>query len=193
MWNTRISLLAAALAAGLCGCGNGSGEAPAQSGTGAAATGATAGAKSGAGGGKLVHVKQSKDECTFEFDAPEEMKESAKDEMSFTLKSASFSFQGYAGSSLYGLDQLAGLSAMSSKEPPVVKETANGVNLVVTRNATPSEPIFGVMGHGEEASYKGREAPLGCSFLCGGTKEREADAIALCKSVRITYDASKAK
>lgn len=190
MTNTKIHVAAAVLVAGLLGCGN-SDQAPssgaAATGTGAAGTKATSAAP---GGGKLVHVKQSKDECTFELDAPEELKESAKDGMSFTLKSASFSFQGFSGASLYGLDQLTGLAMMGSKDAPLVKESASGVNLVVKRVPTPSEPVFGVMGQGEEAASPKRS--LGCSFLCGGTKEREADAIALCKSVRITYDASKA-
>lgn len=191
---TRTAMLAATLLGTLSACGGGgSGEAGsgAPAGSGASAAGAKPGATTAAGGGKLIHVKQSKDECTFELDAPEALKESAQDGMSVTLKGTSFSFQGFAGASLYGLDQLTGLATMGKSEPPVVKESANGVNLVVTRNATPSDPVYAVMGQGEEASYKGRPSPLGCSFLCSGAKDKEAEVLAMCRSVRIAYDASK--
>ena len=193
MLKRTLTILPVALAT-ILGCGQSGGEAPGPSGSGAAGTrGAPTTTGAAAPGGKLVHVQQSKDECTFDFDAPEALKETATDGMSFTLKGAAFSFQGFAGSSLYGLDQLAGLSTMGSKDAPVVKETANGVNLVVTRNQTPAEPMFGVMGHGEEASHAGRDSPLGCSYLCSGPKDREADVLALCRSVRIKYDSAKAK
>ena len=62
--------------------------------------------------------------------------------------------------------------------------------MVIGRNPNASEPTHGVSGNGEE-DIKGRST--GCSFSCGGVKDREADVIAMCKSVRITYDASKVK
>lgn len=158
--------------------------------TSTASAGANAAAAPGANR-KLVHIKQSKGPCTFEFDAPESLKETKRDGMSFTLESSAFSFDGFEGSSLYGMDQLAGLAAIGGKSEVISKGTANGINLVITRFPTPSNPVVAVTGHGEEANVKDRQ--LGCSFLCNGIKEREADVIAMSKSVRISYDASKAE
>ena len=172
--------------AALMGCGNsGSGSAPA--GSGAPAAGVSGAPQAAAGGGKLVHQKVTKEECTFEFDAPEQLTSSGKDDgMSVAVHSASFEFMGYHGSSVYGLDQLTGLTVMGTKDTVLVKETANAMNLVVTRSEKPpSDPIHFITGHGEEADIG--ERSLGCSFLCWGTKEKEAETVAMCKSVRITF------
>lgn len=109
--------------------------------------------------------------------------------MSTSFKGASVWFTGYAGTSNYGLDQLAGLATMGSKEPPAYKGTANGVNLVITANPKASPESF-FLGQGEEEKLDGGRR-VGCSFSCGGTKEREAEVLALCKSVRISVDATK--
>ncbi|MBK8254906.1 MAG: hypothetical protein IPK82_19880 [Polyangiaceae bacterium] len=173
----------------LAGCGNkeadGAGSPPSSANPGATGTGAVA-----ASSGKTVHLKHVQDECTFDVDAPEALKESQKDGMSTTYKGTNFWFQGFAGSAHYGLEQLTGLATMGSKEPPVYKGTANGVNLVITR-APQADANSKVLGQGEDSDK--HESGLGCSYLCGGPAEREADVIAMCKSVKIQYDKSKVK
>lgn len=195
-WRVALGMVWIVGVAGCGGEGGASGSAPAGSGapaagvSGSPAAGVSGAPAKAAGGGKLVHHKQTKDECTFEFDAPEELKPTEKDGMSFTLASASYSFAGFAGASLYGLDQLAGLTTMGTKDTVLVKETANKLNLVVTRSEKPpSDPIKFIGGHGEEAEHEGRQ--LGCSYLCWGTKEREAETVAMCRSVKITYTEEK--
>lgn len=169
----------------LMGCGNsGSGSAPAGSGAPAAGN---SGAPQAAGNGKLVHQKVTKGGCTFEFDAPEQLTPTGKDDgMSTAVRSASFEFMGYHNSSVYGLEQLKALSLMGRKDTVLVAETASDKTLVVTRSAEPSsDPVRFIVGHGEEPRLSGRD--LGCSYLCWGTKEKETDAVAMCKSVRIQY------
>lgn len=183
MTMSRVAL-AIVFGTAFLGCGNGgSGSSPAGSGAPPAA----------AGGGKLVHHKVTRDECTFEFDAPEQLKPAEKEDgLSTMVHTASFEFAGFSGASMYGLEQLAGLSLMGTKDTVLVKETANNVNLVVTRSEKPpSEPNKFIGGHGEEAETGNRQ--LGCSYLCWGTKEKEAETVAMCKSVRIQYKAPPAK
>lgn len=180
-----------ALLTAVVGCGNSDHDAApgAASGSPSAAAAGASGAPAAAGG-KTVHIKRSFEECTFELDAPEELKDKEKDGISFTIAGPSFAFRGNAGQTMYGLDGLAGLMRMGDTEPPLFKGTANGVHLVIGRNPNASDPINGVSGNGEEAEHKERQ--LGCSFMCSGVKTREAELIAMCKSVRITYDKSKA-
>lgn len=187
MWRMAPAVL---FGVAFLGCGNGnSGSAPA--GSGAPAAGGS-GAPQAAAGGKLVHHKLTKNECTFEFDASEQLKPAEKDDgLSVTVQSATFEFAGFSGASLYGLDQLSGLALMGSKDDTVlVKETANNLDLIVTRSAKPpSNPVKFISGMGEEANVKDRQ--LGCSYLCSGTKEKEAETVAMCKSVKITFTPEK--
>ncbi|MFO0592745.1 MAG: hypothetical protein U0441_34700 [Polyangiaceae bacterium] len=182
MWRVAPAVL---FGAALMGCGNGSsGSAPV--GSGAPAAGNSGAPQAAAANGKTVHQKLTKDECTFEFDAPEALKPGKEDGMSIDANGASFEMMVYAGASLYGLDQLAGLTLMGTKDTVLVKETANNINLVVTRSEKPpSDPNKFIGGHGEEANPGDRQ--LGCSYLCWGPKEKEAETVAMCKSVRIQY------
>ncbi|TKC97248.1 hypothetical protein [Polyangium fumosum] len=138
--------------------------------------------------GKLVHVTFTKNECTFDFDTPEALKEKTSDAVSVTYEGASFGLQGFSGAALYKLEGLVGQLALWHKKTPTYQGTEGGVNLVIAPRDTPMSPLHAIGGHGEEAA----DRSMGCSFLCNGTKEREADVIAMCKSVRIKYDASKA-
>lgn len=171
----------------LMGCGN-SGSSSAPAGSGAPAAGNSGAPQAAAaGGGKLVHQKVTKGACTFEFDAPEQLTPTGKDDgMSVAVRSASFEFMGYHNSAVYGLEQLKALTLMGKKDTVIVAEAAADKTLVVTRSVDPSsDPVRFISGHGEEPHLVERD--LGCSYLCWGTKEKEADAVAMCKSVRIQY------
>lgn len=170
--------------AGASGAPAGS-SAPAGSGA-AAASGAPAATKFS---GKTVHVKRTQGECTFDFDSPEEMKEKTKDGMSFTLESASFSFVGFDGTTLHSKPEHALDLDKSFKE--VYRGTENGVQLTVVIPVKYERPVDvnDVSGMGGEPYSN--ERSLGCTFLCGGARDRQADAIAMCKSVRITVTPEK--
>lgn len=188
MSNERLIPLALVLMLSASGCGNGGAASGQASSSGQpAASGAPAAAP---GGGKTTRFKHVQDECTFELDVPEALKQTDKDGMSTTYKGPTVWFQGFAGTANYGLKGLVGLTTMGGSPPPTYQGTANGVNLVIG-SSPKAPPENAVMGHGEEESIGSRS--VGCSFLCGGTKAREAELIAMCKSVRITVDTSKLK
>lgn len=142
--------------------------------------------------GPLVKAKVSKDECTFEFSAPEELKQTGSDGVSVTYKSGSFSFTGYAGSDLKSATSFIPYVKMISGDDPIASGSDDGVQWAVALTKTPAEPVFGAYGSGGEI-YGRRQSSssLGCSFACTGTKERQGDVIAMCKSVKISVDESK--
>lgn len=166
--------------------------------SGAAASGAASGtAASGAAkpasaaGGKLFHVTRTQGECTFDFDAPEEMKESTKDGMSFTLTSASFEFVGFDGTTLHSKPEHA-LDSLKDQYKDVYRGTENGIQVAVMTAVKDDKNVDArhvVSGMGGEPYSN--ERSLGCTFICDGTRAREADVIAMCKSVRIKFTPEK--
>lgn len=184
---TIQTLLLVTASLGLWSCSGdkdaGASGAPAGSGA-AAASGAPAAPGAAKGSGKTVHIQRTQDDCTFDFDAPEEMKEKTKDGMSFTLESASFSFVGFDGTTLHSKPEHALDLDKNFKE--VYRGTENGVQLTVVIPLKYERPVDvnDVSGMGGEPYSN--ERSLGCTFLCGGVRDRQADAIAMCKSVRIT-------
>ncbi len=188
MQNELRVLLTFGISMGALACG-GKPDGAAGSATAGASAKAPAGSASAAAkDAKLKHVQA---ECTFELDPPEELKQGDADGMSTTFKGKTVWFTGFAGSAIYGLESLTKMLTVKDAPPPFHAATANGINLVI--GAKPSAPPENaVMGHGEEEKLTGDRA-TGCSFLCGGTKEREAEVVAMCKSVRIKVDMSKVK
>jgi hypothetical protein len=139
---------------------------------------------------RLVHTKITKDECTFDLDAPEVLAKTGSDGVSVSYAGKLVSFQGFAGASLDDFD----LAASSDKpEDTLYYDKAGDPQLVVARIPTASEPLNAVMGSGNEKKPEDRKSGLGCSFICTGTKAAEGDAVAMCRSVKITYDAKKAE
>ncbi|MDI3292007.1 hypothetical protein [Polyangium sp. 15x6] len=169
----------------VCGCNKS--EDAKQAGGSSTSSASPAAAPAQAKSGSLVHTTFTKDECTFDFDAPEALKEKSSDGLSVSYESASFKFDGFAGSALYRLEGLVGQHKLYNKNPPVYQGTDGGVHVVVARIDTSSSPLSGIQGRGEEAATRS----TGCSFICSGVKEREADVIAMCKSARLKYDESK--
>jgi len=142
--------------------------------------------------GPLVKAKISKDECTFEFSAPEELKQTDSDGVSVTYKSASFTFTGFAGSDLKSPTTFLPYVKSLGGEDPIASGREDGVQWAVTLSKTPAEPFYGAYGSGgEEYGRRQSSSSLGCSFACTGTKERQGDVIAMCKSVKISVDESK--
>jgi hypothetical protein len=136
-------------------------------------------------GAKTHHIKHSQGECTFDFDAPEEMKESKKDGVSFTLESASFDFIGFEGSTLH-LKPEHGLDASHGQYRDVYRGTENGVQVAILAPIDEKKNYGNrtVSGMGGEPYRNDRS--LGCTFLCEGVRAREGDVVKMCKSVRIT-------
>lgn len=158
-------------------------------GSGTAASGAAKPAA--AGGGKLFHVTRTQGECTFDFDAPEEMKESTKDGMSFTLTSTSFEFVGFDGTTLHSKPEHA-LDSLKDQFKEVYRGTENGIQVTVVTTVKEDKPATDkhvVSGMGGEPYSN--ERSLGCTFICDGIRAREADVIAMCKSVRIKVTPEK--
>jgi hypothetical protein len=143
--------------------------------------------------GPLVKAKISKDECIFEFSAPEELKQTDSDGVSVTYKSGSFTFTGFAGSDLKSPDTfIPYVKMLGAGEDPIASGREDGVQWAVTLSKTPAEPFYGAYGSGgEEYGRRKSSSSLGCSFACTGTKERQGDVIAMCKSVKISVDESK--
>lgn len=134
---------------------------------------------------KTVHIKRTQGECTFELDAPEELKESAKDGMSFTLESASLSFQGFDGTDLHSKPEHA-LDMFHGQYRDVYRGAENGVQLAIVTAIDVAKDKSGkhsISGMGGEPYSSQRN--LGCTFICDGARQREADVLKLCKSVRI--------
>jgi len=173
------------------GCAEKKDAAPTPTGQAAAAkpTAAAAGAESK---GPLVKAKVSKDECTFEFAAPEELKQTTSDGVSVTYESASFSFTGFAGADLKSESTFLPYIKSIGGDEPIDSGRVDGVQWAITVSKTPAKPIYAVYGSGGEV-YGRRESSksLGCAFSCTGTKEHQADVIAMCKSVKISVDESK--
>ena len=140
---------------------------------------------------KTIHIKRTQDECTFDLDVPEVLNESAKDGASFTLTSASFQFVGFAGQDLHSTPTNA-LDMFHGEYRDVYRGTENGVQLAivtkidVAKNTSGNHSISG-MG-GEPYSSERRS---GCTFICDGGREHEADVVKICKSVRISVKAAK--
>ena len=124
-------------------------------------------------GGHVPH-KLVVDDCTFTFDAPEQLLPTEQDGSSKTIASAGFKFIGFAGQTL---DDPAGV------DPVTFQGTANGVKLVLGRSRGLRVPDL--LGRGREALSADEDRQLGCVFTCEGTLAREADVTSLCKSVRI--------
>jgi hypothetical protein len=159
--------------------------------SGAAASGAAASGGSKGAGGKTVHVTRTMGECIFDFDAPEEMKEKTKDGMSVTLTSPSFEFVGFDGTTLHSKPEHA-LDSFKSDYKEVYRGTENGVQVAIlasVKNDKPATDNHVVAGMGGEPYSS--ERSLGCTFLCSGVKDREADVIAMCKSIRIKVTPEK--
>jgi hypothetical protein len=102
------------------------------------------------------------------------------------LASSSFEFTGQADMGLLGLELME--LQHTGAGPILHKGTENGVSLMITRDPKSSDTTA-IVGKGEEAAT-GRKR--GCFFLCSGVKEREADVVKMCKSVRIKRGGSKA-
>ncbi len=155
-------------------------------GSASATAGASASAAAKSGDKKTVTIKQSYDECTFEFEAPEELKETARDGMSFTLGSSSFEFIGYVGQSLRS-EPSHPLDMFKDDYEVLHKGTEKGVGLKIVKAKKPNPgatPTSAIGGWGAELYRSGHS--LGCGFSCNGVAEREADVIAMCKSVKLT-------
>ncbi|NUP08193.1 MAG: hypothetical protein HOW73_19260 [Polyangiaceae bacterium] len=198
---SKIALfLAASCSLAVYGCGNkadggtkssSTTEAPASAQPNGSST--TAGSSTPANG-KLVHVKRAQDECTFDFDVPEEMKEAAKDGMSFTLESESFSFVGFAGTTL-NREPKHVFDMMQDKDnyKDLYRGTDTGTVLAIMTHKEPppadAKDKHAISGMGTEPYAEGRST--GCTFNCTGVASRQAEAVALCKSVKITVDKSK--
>ena len=150
----------------------------------ASGTPASAGARPAAGG-KTFHIQRTQGDCTFDLDAPEELKESEKDGMSFTLESESFAFTGYDGTTLHSKPAHA-LDMFEGQYKDIYRGTENGVHLAIVTSVKGDKPAtdkHAISGMGGEPYASGRS--LGCTFSCDGVKAREADVVAMCKSVRI--------
>lgn len=139
---------------------------------------------------RLVHSKITKDECSFDFDGPEVLAKTASDGVSVTYAGKLVSFQGFAGASLDDFDLIA---SSDKPEDTLYYDKEGDPQLVIARVATPSTPLNEVMGSGNEKKPEDRKSGLGCSFMCTGTKAAEGDVVAMCRSVKINYDAEKAK
>jgi hypothetical protein len=137
---------------------------------------------------KTVTIKRTQDECTFELEAPEDLKETAKDDMGFTLSSDSFQFVGFAGQALYPEPKHVLDMFQDKGEHEVLyagKDTGVPLKILkaktLSSGASPSSQISGMGGE----LYTG-DRPTGCSFNCSGTAARQAEAVAMCKSVKIS-------
>ena len=194
--NERSALiLLAALA--VTGCKPSSGDAPSAGSSASPAARSTeaGGAKpsSAAPGGKTTHIKRTQGECTFELDAPEEMKESAKDDMSFTLESASFEFIGYEGTQLHSNPKHA-LDMFKGEYKDAYRGTENGVQVAVVtavKDKKDAADKHVISGMGGEPFRSGHNE--GCTFSCSGVQARESDVVKLCKSVRISVNPAPQK
>ena len=194
--NDRPALiLFAALA--LAACNPSSGDAPsaASSASPAARSTEAGGAKPSpaASGAKTSHIKRTQGECTFELDAPEELKETSKDGMSFTLESASFAFTGYDGTTLHSKPEHT-LDMFKGDYKDVYRGTENGIQVAVVtavKDTKPATDKHVIAGAGGEPYKSGRSE--GCTFSCSGVKAREGDVVNLCKSVRITVNPAPEK
>jgi hypothetical protein len=139
---------------------------------------------------KLVHNKVTMDECTFDFDAPEALQKTKSDGTSITYAGKLTGFQGFVGASL---DDFDGIAATKKPADTLYFNKDGDPQLSVARVSTATDPLFGVMGNGNEKRPENRKSGLGCSFLCSGTKAAEGDVVAMCRSVKITYDEKKVK
>jgi hypothetical protein len=173
----------AVLVVGLAACGDKGTTSDAASTASATAT-SSAAAKSDKK--KTVKIKRTQDECTFEFEAPEELKETAKDGVSFTLEGSSFAFIGYVGQSLKS-EPSHPLDMFKDDYEVLHTGTEKGVGLKIVKAKKPNpgaKPTTAISGWGSELYRSGYS--LGCGFSCEGVAEREADVIAMCKSVKMT-------
>jgi hypothetical protein len=177
------SVLAASLSLSASGCDNSPGAKP----------GASAATTDPAPAAGLVAAKRSMEECTFELLAPEALQEKTTDAVSFTLEGSSFMFQGFVGQSLrseptHPLDDM--LKGGQFVEVYRGKQGTQLLTVLKAGDKAPKgDPKSVVTGYGSEPYQSG--VALGCSFLCGGPASREADVVAMCKSVKITVDQAK--
>jgi hypothetical protein len=190
-----VLLLLAALAVAACKPSSGDAPGAASSGSPAARSTEAGGARpsSAAPGGKTQHVKRTQGECTFELDTPEEMKESKKDDMSFTLESGSFEFVGYEGTQLHSKPEHA-LDMFKGDYKDVYRGTENGLQVAVVTSVKDKKDAADkhvISGMGGEPFKSGRNE--GCTFSCNGVKSRESDVVSLCKSVRISVNPAPQK
>lgn len=154
--------------------------------TGSASATAAATGSAKAAAKKTVTIKRTQDECTFELEAPEELKETAKDGVSFTLGSSSFEFIGYVGQSLKS-EPSHPLDMFKDDYQVLHSGTEKGIGLKIVKSKKPNPgatPTSAISGWGSELYRSGHS--LGCGFSCNGVAEREADVIAMCKSVKVT-------
>lgn len=168
--------------------------------TGSAAPGASgAPASSGAAqapaaaGGKTIHQKLVQGECTFEFDAPEQLKQTAKDGVSTTLSSDNYEFVGFEGAQLHSQNEHP-LDSMKDRFKEVYRngpKGENGVQVAVLIDTKPSDPPgnHDISGAGGEPYSNDRN--LGCRFSCDGIRTKQAEVIAFCKSVKIAVAPEK--
>ncbi len=132
------------------------------------------------------HIKRSQGECTFELDAPEALKETQKDGLSFTLSNDDFAFSGFEGQTLEPTPSST-FDMYKGEYEDVYRGTSAGLNLAIVKQKKDDgkgNKNAQISGSGGEVYKDGRN--LGCTFLCSGARSKEAAVVAMCKSVRIT-------
>ncbi|MCA9640422.1 MAG: hypothetical protein KC492_06980 [Myxococcales bacterium] len=148
--------------------------------------GANAQASAGVSRAGWTHVKQSAGECSFEFDVPEQLKETDKSDFSVNLASENFAFFGAEGQSLTS-EPKSTFDMFKGEYEDVYRGVNAGLNLAIVKKkkddgqADKNSEISGTGGE----PYKS-ERYEGCAFNCSGSRAKQAEVVEFCKSVRVT-------
>jgi hypothetical protein len=139
---------------------------------------------------RLVHMKIVKDECTFDFDAPETLRKGLNEGTMVAYEGKLVRLQAFSGSSLGGIELGASLH---KPEDTLLYDAQSDPQLHVVRIPTADKPLDRVMGAGNENPKVLRQTGLGCAFIIRGLKEAEGDILAMTRSMKMTYDEKKTK